>query len=81
MLKRASDAPDAKRALSLLDKLQVILVCIFSPLFGGLIFYYGWKEKLPMMAKQAGKIAIVITLCEIVLGIALGYVIYFTKTS
>jgi hypothetical protein len=79
MMNRKTKFADAHRRLSFGERLQIITICLFSPVISGLIFYYGWKQTLPMMAKQAGMIAFVVLLLELLLGFALGYLIYFAS--
>lgn len=33
------------------------LFCIFNPILGGAILYYGWRKRLPAKAKAANKIS------------------------
>ena len=61
---RGYQGPDA--VLSGKDKLIVWLVCIFNPIWGGAIFYYGLKNKFPQKAKQANKISMIAFLVTLV---------------
>lgn len=44
--------------LSPSEKLPVIVSCFFEPLWSGLIYYLGWREKYPNKANEAAKWAI-----------------------
>lgn len=68
MTNRKSKPTTIDRPLTFLERVQIIVICVFAPLFGGLVFYYGWQQVLPTMAKQAGKTALVVILLEIILG-------------
>jgi TRAP-type C4-dicarboxylate transport system permease small subunit len=51
------------------EKVFIWIICIVDPLFGGFIFYYGWKKALPQMAKEANRISMYAFGIEVVLGI------------
>ena len=51
----------------------VWIICFFNPVWGGAIFYYGWKKRMPVMAKQANNASLLIFLLQIILGFALIY--------
>lgn len=40
------------------EKIIIWILCILNPLIAGGIFYYGWKKKLPVKAKQANQISL-----------------------
>ncbi len=42
--------------LSQNEKIIVWITCFFSPIFAGLVYYFGWKKILPQKSKQAGNI-------------------------
>ena len=65
---RGYQGPDV--VLSGTDKLIVWLVCLFNPIWGGAIFYYGLKNKFPQKAKQANKISMIAFLVTLVIYIA-----------
>lgn len=37
------------------EKLIVLLTTFLSPVIAGAVYYYGWKKKLPIKARQANK--------------------------
>jgi len=39
------------------EKLLIWSLCFFNPLIAGAIFYYGWRKRLPVKAKQANTIS------------------------
>jgi len=54
MVTRKSKVPDGQSApepLTSSEKLSAWIICLFNPIWGGLILYYGWKKKLPEKAK------------------------------
>ena len=84
MLTRKSKVPDQQTSdarLSWLERIQVIIVCLFAPVFSGMILYLGWKEKLPVMARQSRNTAIVMLLLQIVLGVGLVFIIIAAKSK
>lgn len=38
---------------------KVYIFAILNPIWAGLIFYLGWRKKLPMKAKKANKISFI----------------------
>ena len=51
------------------QKVLIWILCLLNPIVAGAIFYYGWKKRLPIKAKQANQISLWAFLIEIVLGI------------
>ncbi len=77
MLRRKSKIPDGQQSdvmLSIVEKIQVWIISLVNPIFGGAILYYGWKSKLPVMAKQANRISITAFLIELALIIILFFI-------
>ena len=40
------------------EKIATWILCFFDPIISGAIFYYGWRKKLPVKAKQANLISL-----------------------
>ncbi len=62
MIIKAKKIPDGQMSdepLTLLEGLIISILCFFNPYVSGVIFYYGWKKKLPRKAKQANRISII----------------------
>ena len=62
MITKAKQIPDGQTSdspLTLVEGLIISILCFFNPYISGVIFYYGWKTKLPKKAKQANKISII----------------------
>lgn len=51
------------------QKALIWILCLLNPIVAGAIFYYGWKKRLPVKAKQANQISLWAFVIEIVLGI------------
>ncbi|MFT7644986.1 MAG: hypothetical protein ACI9BF_000655 [Candidatus Paceibacteria bacterium] len=71
--KKVPDGQVTQEPLSSSLKLWVWVICFFNPVYGGAIFYYGWKKKMPVMAKQANNASLIIFLLQIVSGFILLY--------
>ncbi len=56
-------------SLSKKEKIMVWIFCFLNPILAGAVFYYGWKRKLPIKAKEANKISIGAFSIEVILGI------------
>ena len=65
--KGVSDGQSSDKRLTGSTKLVVWITCLFNPIIAGGIYYYGWKKKLPAMAKQSNHIALGAFLIVIVL--------------
>jgi len=84
MIKEKKKVPDGQviqDPLSSSIKTWVWVICFFNPIWGGAIFYYGWKKKMPVMAKQANNASLIIFLLQIVLAIILIYLGVFPETA
>jgi hypothetical protein len=69
MLWKYKKYPEGKvttELLSLPSALAVLVLCFFDSLalLGGIIFYYGWKDRMPKMAVQAFKISLLAILLQ-----------------
>ncbi|HEY4521471.1 MAG TPA: hypothetical protein VJL57_03685 [Candidatus Paceibacterota bacterium] len=71
--KKAITDPNAK--LSTLDHVQVLITTFFAPILAGCIFYFGWRQQLPQMARRALILAIIAVSIQIALGILLFYLL------
>jgi hypothetical protein len=72
---RRHQVPDGQSVIDPLignEKLSVWIICLFNPIWGGAIMYYGWKKKLPEKAKQANSISFKGFFISIIL-----YILYF----
>lgn len=47
---------DNSRSLTRSEKIQIWIICLMQPVWGGAILYYGWRKPLPVMAKEANRI-------------------------
>ncbi|MBI5456906.1 hypothetical protein HY969_04155 [Candidatus Kaiserbacteria bacterium] len=56
--RRVTTGSDA-RPLEGNTKAFVWITCLLSPVLSGIIYYYGWKGRLPIMAKQANRITFI----------------------
>lgn len=60
MFKIRSSVPEGQSSdqpLSTEEKIQIWIICLLIPILGGAIFYYGWKNRLPIKAKTANRIS------------------------
>ena len=55
------------------EKIIIWIICFFDPIWGGAIFYYGWKKILPQKAKTANHISLWMFLIQIVVGVTFGF--------
>jgi len=53
------------------EKIIIWILCLLNPILSGAIFYYGWKKKLPVKAKQANTISLWAALLELILGVSI----------
>lgn len=58
------------------EKIQVILTIILNPIIAGGFYYYCWRNKLPIKAKQANKYSIIIFILWLIIGVPL-YITFF----
>ncbi len=56
--RRQSAIPDL-RPLVGTTRMLVWVTCLLSPVWSGIVYYYGWHKRLPMMAKQANRITFI----------------------
>lgn len=56
--KHVKDGSHDDRALAGEEKILIWVLCVLNPILAGAVFYYGWKTKLPTMAKQANAISL-----------------------
>ena len=71
MIKSKSKVPDGQSSQDSLNTMEKVFIWIFgfiNPVLSGAIFYYGWRKKLPIKAKQANKISWIAVAIEIILG-------------
>lgn len=76
MMKTKKTVPEGQTATEPLtgqEKMFIWVLSLLSPILVGATFYYGWKKKLPVKAKQANSIS----LWAFILELALGFVIVF----
>lgn len=64
---RVSENQISQESLTRNEKISVWLFSFLDPLVAGAVFYYWWRKKLPMKAKQANKISWLAILILIVL--------------
>ncbi len=67
-LNESSLAPLSRR-----EKVFVWLFCLIMPVIAGAIFYYGWKKRLPIKAKQANYISMLAFVLILILIICIKY--------
>lgn len=61
MIKRRKLVQDGQvdvNPLTRKEKISIWILSFLNPVIAGAIFYYGWKEKLPIKAKQANQISL-----------------------
>jgi len=75
--KKVAKGEVSQEALTTTERLLVILLCVFNPIFNWIVLYYGWHKKLPIKAKQVNVIAIVIFVLELVVFMTTGIGIIF----
>jgi hypothetical protein len=46
-------------SLTFAEKWVIFVLCFFNPIILGVIFYYGWKKRLPQQAKAANWLSII----------------------
>ncbi|MDB5259718.1 MAG: hypothetical protein JWO73_926 [Candidatus Taylorbacteria bacterium] len=72
MLKKKSKLSEGQTSSEPLlgnEKLIIWIICLLNPIWGGAIFYYGWKNKLPVKAKSANQISLWAFFIELVLAV------------
>lgn len=69
------DPTSCNRALTRNEKIQIWIQCLFQPIWGGAILYYGWRTPLPTMAKEANRISFIAFGIEIIL-VVIGIVVF-----
>jgi len=72
MIKEKRRVPDGQIVQDPLARKQKALIwvlCLLNPIVAGAVFYYGWKKRLPVKAKQANQISLWAFFIAIVLGI------------
>ena len=57
---------------------KVYILAILNPIWAGLIFYFGWKNRLPIKAKKANRISFVAFGIWLILSILVGWPIDFS---
>lgn len=55
--RRVSKGQVVQDSLVLKEKIIIWILCLVDPVIAGAIFYYGWKKRLPVKAKQANRIS------------------------
>lgn len=76
MMKAKKTVPDGSSATVPLtgnEKILIWILSLINPIITGLVFYYGWKKKLPTKAKQANNITLWAFLILILLVIGLAF--------
>lgn len=53
------------------QKALIWVLCLLNPIVAGAVFYYGWKKRLPIKAKQSNQISLLVFVIEIILVIVL----------
>ncbi len=74
MMKERQRVPEGQTVQDLLtvkEKISMWILCLLNPLIAGAVFYYGWKKRLPVKAKQANGISLWAFLLELLSGITL----------
>ncbi len=69
--KKKAGGQVSQESLTGKEKAIIWFLCIFQPVWCGAILYYGWKNKLPVKAKQANNISLWAFLILILLGAGL----------
>lgn len=59
-LNRASKLSASETPLRGWTRCWVAMLCLANPIIAGAVFYYGWRKKLPKMAKQSNTISITV---------------------
>ncbi|MCK4891628.1 MAG: hypothetical protein KAS78_03085 [Candidatus Pacebacteria bacterium] len=52
---------------------KVYILAILNPIWAGLIFYFGWKKKLPIKAKKANRITFIAFGLWIIASVLIGW--------
>lgn len=66
---KIKDGQTVNDSLTMNEKLLIWVFCFFDPIISGAIFYFGWKKKMPLKAKQANTISFAAFGILIILGI------------
>jgi hypothetical protein len=48
----------SQESLSTTEKAFIGILCVLNPVIAGSVFYYGWRRRLPVKAKQANTISL-----------------------
>ena len=59
--------------LSTKFKIIIGILSFFNPVIAGAVFYYGWKKKLPIKARQANQISLWMFLVFILVVVSIGF--------
>ncbi|MFZ2038942.1 MAG: hypothetical protein WAV11_03320 [Minisyncoccia bacterium] len=57
----------SQEPLTKVEKIYVWIICLFNPILGGAILYYGWKNRLPAKARKSNMISFWSALIEIII--------------
>lgn len=52
---------------------KVYILAILNPIWAGFIFYFGWKNKLPIKAKKANRITFIAFGLWLILSVLIGW--------
>jgi len=55
-IKKLAPGEVSQSPLSTSEKIIVWLLCIVNPVFAVIVFYYGWRKRLPAKAKESNKL-------------------------
>lgn|SRR3989338_6423254 len=72
-IKKLAPGEVSQSPLSTSEKIIVWLLCIVNPVFAVIVFYYGWRKRLPAKAKESNRIAFIVFFSEVVVGLGLYY--------
>ncbi len=78
MIKGRNSVPEGQivsDSLTTKQKFFMVILCFLNPIIAGAIFYYGWKNKLPIKAKQANNISLLVFAIPIIIFIGLAILI------
>jgi hypothetical protein len=76
---RQQGSPETDSGLENEQRVIVPLLILLNPIIHGLIFYLGWKKKLPRKAKVASNWAVGIILFLVIAGVSFG--VYFVNQT
>lgn len=60
------------------EKIQVSITVFLNPILAGLVYYFGWKKKLVIKAREANRLSFIFFAFQLLLAF---FIVYFSLKS